>query len=188
MNQLDDRRREPPPAKFFSAVMWTADEQRQQAERILAERLGPIERRSEPYDFSEFSPYYDREMGGRVRKCFVVFERVFSIEKLLDVKLFVEDIQRLLASPGDGPLRRTVNLDPGYLTGWNLVLATVKNHAHRIYLGQGIYAELTLIFRNGTFEPLPWTYRDYCSPTVIDFFRAVRCDYLEQLKNWSAAT
>ena len=188
MSQLDDRRQTPPPAKFFSAVMWSEEERRMEAERMLSERLGPIERRSEPYDFTEFSTYYDREMGGRPQKYFVVFERVFSVEKLVDVKLLAEEIQRRLAHPGDGPLLRTVNLDPGYVTGWNLVLSTVKNYAHRIHLGQGIYAEVTLLFRNGAFEPLPWTYRDYCSPRVIDFFRAVRCDYLEQLKNWSAAT
>ena len=42
---------------------------------------------------------------------------------------------------------RPLNLDPGYITLAKLVLASTKDHAHRIYLGQGIFAEVTLLFQ-----------------------------------------
>jgi hypothetical protein len=185
--QSDDRRHAPPPAKFFCAIMSTSGQWREEAEAALTARLGPLEHRSVVYDFSAFSAYYDEEMGGRVWKYFVTFQRPAPMETLVDVKLFTEEVQRRLARPGGPPMRRAVNLDPGYLTGWNVVLATVKNQAHRFHLGQGVYAELTLLFRKRRFEPLPWTYRDYSSSAVIDFFGRVRSDYLEQLRSWNAS-
>ena len=54
-----------------------------------------------------------------------------------------------------------MNIDPGYLTLFQLVLASAKPFSHRIYLDRGIWAEVTLLFRDGTFETLPWTYPDY---------------------------
>lgn len=155
------------------------------AEDALVNAFGPLESRSESYEFSRFSPYYDEEMGGPVWKYFVTFSRLMPMDSLAAVKLCAEEIQKQFAVERQGSLRRTVNLDPGYVTGWNLVLSTVKNNAHRLYLRHGVFGEVTLLFRRHTFEPLPWTYRDYASQPVIDFFMQVRCDYLRQLANWS---
>ena len=175
------RLKAPPSAQFFAALMVTGDGFHQGAEEALSEAFGPLDRHSLWYEFSRFSTYYDREMGGPVWKYFVTFKRLLPVDLLVDVKLQAEEIQRRFAiSEKDGP-RRTVNVDPGYLTGWNLVLSTVKNHAHRLYLGQGVYAEVTLVFRHHQWEALPWTYPDYCSKHVIDFFTLVRSDYLKRL-------
>jgi len=179
------RLKSPPPAKCFMAIMTTVDSYHEEAEEALEQAFGPLDRHSAPYDFSRFSPYYDEEMGGRVWKYFVTFSRLMPLDSLVAVKLRVEELQKRFAVREQESFKRTVNLDPGYVTGWNLVLSTVKNHAHRLYLGQGVYGEVTLLFRKNTFEPLPWTYRDYSSSAVIDFFKQVRCDYLKQLENWS---
>lgn len=178
------RLKTPPPAKGFIAIMTTQNSYHARAEEALAEAFGPLDRHSDLYEFSRFSPYYDEEMGGPVWKYFVTFSRLMTMDSLVAVKLTVEELQRQFAVGREDSLRRTVNLDPGYVTGWNLVLSTVKNHAHRLYLGHGVYAEVTLLFRKHTFEPLPWTYPDYASRPVIDFFMQVRCDYLRQLANW----
>lgn len=163
------------------AIMTAADRYHVPAEEALEQVFGPLDSHSDRYEFSRFSTYYDEEMGGRVWKYFVTFRRPMSIDSLVAVKLSAEEIQKRFAIEAQGGFRRTVNLDPGYVTGWNLVLATVKNHAHRLYLGQGVYGEVTLLFRRHAFEPLPWTYRDYASQPVIDFFMQVRSDYLRQL-------
>ena len=63
-----------------------------------------------------------------------------------------------------------------------LILATGKNYTHRIYLGQGIYADLTLIYQRGTFQPLEWTYRDYSDPEMIDCFNRLREGYKNQIR------
>jgi len=181
----DTRLQIPPPAKCFMAIMTTAEAYHTQAEEALEQTLGPIDRHSERYDFSRFSAYYDQEMGGPVWKYFVTFSRLMLMDSLVAVKLAAEELQKRFAVQEQEALKRTINLDPGYVTGWNLVLSTVKNHAHRLYLGQGIFGEVTLLYHNHVFAPLPWTYRDYSSRAVIDFFTQVRSDYLKQLGDWS---
>jgi len=162
--------------------MVPADIYHEEAEEALTALFGPLEHHSPRYEFSRFSSYYDEEMGGTTWKYFVTFARLMPMDALVDVKLSAEQLQTRLAVRQHDPLRRTVNLDPGFVTGWNLVLSTVKNHAHRLYLGRGVYGEVTLLFRKHAFEALPWTYRDYSSGAVIDFFTQVRCDYLKQLE------
>ena len=54
-----------------------------------------------------------------------------------------------------------------------------------IYLGAGIYADLTLVYRGGRFQPLPWTYPDYAADDLRGFLEGVRRRYLRELKNRS---
>jgi hypothetical protein len=48
-------------------------------------------------------------------------------------------------------------------------------------LGQGIYAEITLIYRKHKFHPLEWTYPDYQEDSALDFFLRARVFLQEQL-------
>ena len=50
------------------------------------------------------------------------------------------------------------------------MLASTKDHAHRIYLGDGIYAEVTLAYRQRQWQPLEWTYPDYRRDDYQEFF------------------
>jgi hypothetical protein len=79
--------------------------------------------------------------------------------------------------------KRSVNIDPGYMLQERFVLATGKNFAHRIYIGKKIYADLTLIYKKGDFEKLPWTYPDYSDKNMLSFLRQVRKKYVADLKN-----
>ncbi|HPP13008.1 MAG TPA: DUF4416 family protein, partial [bacterium] len=76
-----------------------------------------------------------------------------------------------------------VNLDPGYLDLARVVLFTTKDFSHRIYMSQGIYAEITLLFHQGKFQPLPWTYPDYQTEQYLKFFSWVREKYRQQIKS-----
>jgi hypothetical protein len=185
---LENRRQNPPPAKFFMAVMVPHDRYHREVEEYLSQQLGPLEHHSARYDFGAFSDYYRAEMGGPLWKYFVTFQRLLPMDSLKQVKLFAEQTQEQFAAMGADKMRRTVNLDPGYLTGWSVVLSTVKNHAHRLYLGEGVFAEVTLLFRKHEYETLPWTYRDYSYGPVVDFFHSVRSDYLQQLRNTELAS
>ena len=78
--------------------------------------------------------------------------------------------------------KRRVNIDPGYLVLERFVLATGKNFAHRIYLGRSIYADLTLVYRRGGFQTLPWTYPDYAAETMLKFLDQVRQKYVLEMK------
>jgi len=89
---------------------------------------------------------------------------------------------RAPAAPVEGPqdglpgaaVTRPLNLDPGYLTEAKLVLASTKDHAHRIYLGRGIYAEVTLHYQNGRWQSHDWTYPDFQRPDYHLFFSQCR--------------
>ncbi|NIA31425.1 MAG: DUF4416 family protein, partial [Actinobacteria bacterium] len=76
--------------------------------------------------------------------------------------------------------KRSVNIDPGYIETPKLVLATTKNYGHRIYLGQGIYGDVQLYWRNGVFRTNPWTYPDYREMDTLNFLTKVRKKYLSQ--------
>ncbi len=178
----DRGKTEPIPAKYFVAVMLGPRSLDCSFEAELEAELGPIECRSPEYDFSIFSTYYDEEMGTPVRKHFLVFSELRPMDRLVQTKLFIERLQERHALIVKGVRVRRENLDPGYLTPWSVVLSTVKNHAHRIYVGQGVFAELTLLYRNGAYQPLPWTYPDYSAVPALPFLCDVRSTYMRQLK------
>ena len=90
-----------------------------------------------------------------------------------------------MASASNCALPRPVNLDPGLIEASKLVLATTKNYSHRIYIGDEIWAEVTLIFEKGQWRAMPYTYPDYKLPVYIDFFERLRKRLLEQLKSKS---
>ena len=77
---------------------------------------------------------------------------------------------------------RAINIDPGYIASSKLVLATTKNYSHRIYLRDGIFAEVTFNFRKNSIEFNPWTYPDYKLPATTEFFIEVHRKYMEALK------
>ncbi|HSO66345.1 MAG TPA: DUF4416 family protein, partial [Desulfatirhabdiaceae bacterium] len=83
--------------------------------------------------------------------------------------------------------RRTVNIDPGYLLRERFVLATGKNYAHRIHIGNGVYADLTLLYQNGGFQTLPWTYPDYAQQNIQKYLIMVRRKYIEDMKKEKSA-
>ena len=56
-----------------------------------------------------------------------------------------------------------------------------KNFAHRIYIGNHIYADLTLLFQKGAFQSLPWTYPDHKAPQLQSFLYQVRNKYIKDV-------
>jgi hypothetical protein len=137
---------------------------------LLAARFGPVFSRSAriPFDFTD---YYQPEMGTGLVRQWVASSLQPEPDRLAEVKQTTISLEQQLR---DQSGRRQVNLDPGLLTPHNLVLATTKNHAHRICIGPGIYAELTLIYRHGAYQPLDWTYPDYRTRVCQEFLAACR--------------
>ncbi len=140
-----------------------------------------------PFDFTT---YYQSEMGAPLFRRLLAFESMIEQTALVDIKLLTNEMEKKWSIDK----KRRVNLDPGYLLAERFVLATGKNFSHRIYLGQGIYADLTLIFQKGAFCALPWTYPGYRQPDMHLFLRRARSKYRHDLKiaadtvshsNWS---
>lgn len=179
MNTPGDRLKESTPAKFFFALAGRQKEYLPEVESLLAGCCGGIGFRSELYRFSDFSTYYDAEMGGTVWKYLVCSRGLLPPEDLVRIKQRVEEIQAGFLTERSGSPCRDVNIDPGYLNGWQVVLASVKNFTQRVYLGGGVYAETTLLFQKGQFQSLPWTYADYKSAPVLAFLRKAREQWRE---------
>jgi hypothetical protein len=124
------------------------------------ERFGPIALASDPFDFTE-TDYYTATMGAGLKKQFWAFERLIDPSALASVKCQTNRWEAEYAALALHEEPRPLNLDPGYVTPAKLVLASTKDHAHRLYLGDGIFAELTLVYRNRRWQALEWTYPDY---------------------------
>ncbi len=168
---------QPEPVKLFIGAFAADPEVLREVEEILAVRLGTVDWRSPPLMFDR-TRYYEKEMGWPLHRRFVAFERLISPESLVDIKLASHEIEADYTASGS----RSINIDPGYLCAERLVLATGKNYIHRIYLGNGVYADLTLVFSRGSFKPLNWTYPDYAAPEMIAHFNELRALYMTQLR------
>ena len=131
-----------------------------------------------PLLYFDRTRYYEREMGWPLYRRFVSFKRLIKPEEIVQVKLLCNQTENKYSMTG----KRQINIDPGYISLERLILTTGKNFTHRIYLSKGIYADLTLVFRKGSFVSLPWTYRDYADPKVIAHFNEVREKYKTQIR------
>jgi hypothetical protein len=148
----------------------------------LVEVFGPVTMASTPYAFTQ-TDYYAPTMGIDLRKQFLAFHDLVAPDRLAAIKRTTNALEQQLAASNRWPDVRPVNLDPGILTLGKFQLATTKDQAHRIYLGEGIYAEVTLRFQAGAFVPWPWTYADYRQPEVLAFLKEVRDDYYRRLNS-----
>jgi len=141
----------------------------------LAEIFGCVDRMSTLLLFDR-TKYYAKEMGWPLHRRFISFAELVVPDRLVEIKLRTNEVEQAYLVDG----KRSVNIDPGYISPERLILATGKNYVHRVYLSKGIYADLTLVFKRGSFRPLEWTYPDYADPQVIGFFNEVREAYMKQ--------
>jgi hypothetical protein len=163
--------------KLIMGVLISRPESLEGLLRRLERVWGRIDYQSQAVDFG-FTHYYDEEMGPRIERLFVSFERLISPEILAAVKVQTNGIEDDFRDRG----RRTVNLDPGMLSLGRLVLATTKDGSHRIPLQAGIFGEVTLVYERGRFKPLEWTYPDYRSPKYGEILQEIRQIYRKQMR------
>ena len=167
-----------PPVLLLIAAFGVPEESVEIARKRAEEEFGPIALESEPYRFGDFTQYYAKEMAPDLLKRFWVFENLIDAAKLPDIKLktndWEEEIGARLKAEGKSDAKRPLNLDPGYLDLGKLILASTKDHAHRIYLDKGILAETTLMYTQKHWVSLPWTYNDYKDEKSIAFFNQCR--------------
>ena len=170
----------PSPVKLVIGAITSSEGILIEAKVRLEKKFGPLDFQSPlmPFNYTE---YYEREMGPNLLRQFLSFQRLISPRQLPAIKLYTNRLERRLSRARNSP-SRTINLDPGYICAPKLVLATCKNYSHRIYLDKGVYGEVTLHFRDGTFVPWSWTFPDYRSKGYIQSFNTIRDMYLRQLK------
>jgi hypothetical protein len=172
--RLKDDRPNDDPVKLVVGLLSADRKLLEQALSALAEGFGTVSVKSPEIPFS-FTDYYEKEMGPNLIRLWVGFHGLIESEQLSDFKHTTCSLEKRFLGPNN---KRRVNLDPGMLSLHNLVLASTKGFAHRIYLRDGIYADLALIFQTGKFQPLAWTYPDYKTPVCHEFLMRCRKELL----------
>ena len=168
----------PQKVKLIVGLIFSDCEKYSAIKDDLAKIFGGADFESESFDFTR-TTYYTDEMGPGLKRRFLSFERLLDLNNIYAVKIRTNRIEMRYADEG----KRTVNIDPGYLNLSKLVLFSTKDYSHRIYLGGGIFSELTLSYRDDEFNPLPWTYPDYRTKEYRDIFSRIRQIYKRQLKS-----
>lgn len=175
------RPRIPDPVLLVIAAFSRHDAALAWSRERLQNLQGPIGLTSPDYAFTQ-TTYYAPTMGTGLIKRFYAFRDLVPADCLPDVKNQTIALETELAASGAYPEPRPLNLDPGILSLGKFQLATTKDQAHRIYLHDGIFAEVTLRYQAGAFHPWEWTYADYRQPCVLDFMQQARDYYREQLR------
>ena len=176
------RLNEPNPVKLVIGILAANRRCLHAATECITNTFGRSDLTSEVWPF-EKTDYYKEETGPRILRQFICIERLIDPGRLAKIKLKTNKLEQKLTKALGIPLPRPVNLDPGFIEPSKLVLATTKNYSHRIYIGNKIYAEVTLIFDKGRWQPLAHTNPDYREQDYFDFFGRVRAQLLEQLKS-----
>jgi hypothetical protein len=160
----------PRPVKLFVGMLSNDIPLFEKLKKELGSVFGPSDMESPVWKW-EFTDYYTKEMGAGLKRQFIFFQRLIPPESIAEVKLKTNEIERHYLNEHGG---RRINLDPGYLDLAKIVLVSTKNYSHRIYLHNGIYAEVTLIYKDDTYQPLPYTYPDFRTEEYLQLFKKAR--------------
>jgi len=165
------------PVKPLAGVLWSDPEVWARALDAMQAAWGPSDAVGEPTPFS-CTDYYRDEMGAGLKRQLVSFANLAPPEQLPALKLTANGIEADLLRDG----RRTVNIDVGYLDHHKVVLASTKQGPHKIYMGRGVWADMTLRYERGRFHSFPWTFPDLRNGAYDAFLLHVRDLYKKALR------
>ena len=151
----------------------------------LIKRFGEVDIESNVQPFN-FTDYYEKEFGKNLVQKLFSFSALIRQDELTEIKIITNSIENNFKNENIKNIithhKRKINIDPGYITLNKYILASTKNGPSRIYLNQGIYAEITLRFINKSFIPCEYTYPNYKTNEYINFLNSVRLKYKLQLR------
>jgi hypothetical protein len=166
------RKQNPAPGKLVLSFIYSSLDGLADALRLVERRFG--EAQFETIEIEcECSESYHEEMGHKLTRRFFSFEKEYQRDYLPEIKNYCHKVEQKFADQVGDFGFRTVNIDPGILSLQNLVIGSHRDANHRIYLRDGVYGELTLVWSRGQFVRLPWTPPDFYHNEAIDFFERV---------------
>lgn len=168
-----------PTAQLFFAVFSQSEPLIERARDCLADRYGAVDIVGPTFLFDD-TEYYERSMGANLRKFLFSVDRTIAQNELAEIKIETNKLEVELSQSSGLDAERPINIDPGMVDLGKVMLASTKSHAHRIYVAEGIFVEVTLYLAKECWEPWPWTYRDYRRPEVHAFLHEVRARYRER--------
>jgi len=165
----------PERVKLIVALLWADGAARDAALVRLCGAWGPTDHQGADRRF-DVTDYYEAEMGAELWRRILSFERLVRPDELAAAKLLCNDVEASLAAAE----RRLVNLDVGFLDHGKIVLASAKAAAQKIYLSDGIYADMIGRYRERRYQPFDWTFPDFRDGRYDDDLAVIRARYLEQ--------
>lgn len=171
---------EPSKVKLFMGLIYQPLSDMEELTVKLQEELGEIDFNSEEIKF-DHSSYYTKEMGEGLLRKLLTFKELIKRTDIVRIKAFTNKLEEVFSCEG----KRTINIDPGYIAQEHLILATGKGYSHRPYIGSGVYADLTLIYKDNEYRKLEWTYPDYGNLEMRALFKDLRKLYVKQLQKES---
>lgn len=146
----------------------------------LESAFGKIDYISKKLPFSIYTNYYDRELGSDLWGVLLSFENLIHPSLLADVKIYTNELEKKYTVEG----KRKFNLDPGYVHHSNFVLASTKSWGNRVYLKNGVYAEVTLLYLSGEFKHWEFTYQNYRSEEYKQELKNIRELYMRKRRHF----
>ena len=134
-----------------------------------------IQHQSQVFPFDQ-TDYYSTEMGEGLKRCFLSIRGLQSLAFSAGWKLKTAEIEQQLSSKG----KRRINLAPGYLDLSRVVLLSGKEGSHKIYLRNGVWADLVLLKDKGGYRNFPWTFPDIRTGRYDDFFLQLRAEFKKE--------
>jgi len=168
---------DPHPVKLFTGMLSQDAALFDQLKEELQNIFGPVDMESHVWDWG-YTDYYSKEMGTGLKRKFVFFKNLIAPETISEIKLKTIEFEKQYMNENSG---RRINLDPGYLDSAKIVLVSTKDFSHRIYLGNGIYGEVTLMYSGKNYQILPFTYPDFRTSEYLDIFRLARDKYKRRI-------
>jgi hypothetical protein len=160
----------PAPVKLFTGMLSRDLSLFKELTDKLMHIFGPVDLESHLWPW-DHTGYYEKEMGAGLKRKFIFFDTLIEPDRIPEIKLKTIELEKQHLNERGG---RIINLDPGYLDTAKLVLVSTKNFSHRIYLNNGIYGEVTLIFAQNNYQSLPYTFPDYRTEEYHALFREAR--------------
>jgi hypothetical protein len=172
---------DPKPVKLIIGILAANETSLAAAVKAISKSFGIIDLTSDVWPFTQ-TDYYKDEIGPNALRQFVTLEKLIDPGKLAQIKHDTNSLEQQLADSLKLSLPRPVNLDPGFIEPSKLILASTKNFSHRIYIGNKMFAEVTLMYEKGNWRHFEYTFPDYRRSCYQDFLSKVRSRLLEQLK------
>jgi len=169
----------PLPVKLVCGLLYKEETWYEQGTVDLQTHFGEIDFLSQPLEF-RFTDYYYKSMGQPLFRRFLSFRNFIDPSTLAETKVWTNMLEEKYAQLSGA--ERALNIDPGYLNLTAFILATSKNYAHRIYLGQGVFAQQELLFERKKVQTLDWTYPDYRSYEYQEILKKIRELYAAQIR------
>lgn len=163
--------------KLVIGFLYHEREKYHKALELVHQKWGISDYQSQEYGF-DLTDYYEPEMGKPIFRSINSYSMLISPGSLAEIKLATNEIEEELAESG----KRRVNLDPGYLDYDKLVLASAKYNYQKIYLSEGIYADITMFYRKGRYIAADWAFPDFKQGIYENDLLQIRHLYKQQLK------